>query len=234
MTAKRRHEERIARRKAAIERDKHRASGRGEAVDQTALGPGGGYSQPDFVERGYYLDQPFVCESCGIDQVWTAAQQKWWYEVAKGSLYSRATHCRACRHKRKSGGARSQNPRADRTPYRTARTLLTKIQVKIEPKLLAAGFQPSARKTRARDGSLFIDYTRANDLFTLSWTRSTQTRLAAEHLTNASATLEVIAEILVDAKTDLNADLELFMTALERFVENLKPRPAPDRSPDAF
>ncbi|MCA9162262.1 MAG: zinc-ribbon domain containing protein [Planctomycetales bacterium] len=33
-------------------------------------------------------------------QVWSAQQQKWYYEVAKGSLYATAIRCRECRQKR--------------------------------------------------------------------------------------------------------------------------------------
>ena len=45
----------------------------------------------------YYRDREFNCVDCGQPQVWTATQQKWWYEVAKGSIYSTAIRCRACR-----------------------------------------------------------------------------------------------------------------------------------------
>jgi hypothetical protein len=45
----------------------------------------------------YYQDVEFTCVDCGIQQVWTAAQQKWWYEVAKGPIYAGAKRCRSCR-----------------------------------------------------------------------------------------------------------------------------------------
>jgi hypothetical protein len=45
----------------------------------------------------YYLDQAFTCRSCGTEEVWTAKQQKWWYEVIHGSINSSAVRCRACR-----------------------------------------------------------------------------------------------------------------------------------------
>src|SRR5262245_34185151 len=44
----------------------------------------------------YYVDQPFQCVDCGKEEVWTASQQKWYFEVAKGSIYGRAIRCRAC------------------------------------------------------------------------------------------------------------------------------------------
>jgi hypothetical protein len=40
--------------------------------------------RPGFLIRGYYRDESFTCRDCGVVEVWTATQQKWWYEVAKG------------------------------------------------------------------------------------------------------------------------------------------------------
>lgn len=50
-----------------------------------------------FLSAGWYRDEPFHCVDCGKLQIWTAAQQKWWYEVAKGSALQVATRCRSCR-----------------------------------------------------------------------------------------------------------------------------------------
>ena len=50
------------------------------------LGPNKSYGSPTYVERGYYVDMPFSCNACGKAQAWSATQQKWWYEVAKGDL----------------------------------------------------------------------------------------------------------------------------------------------------
>ena len=52
----------------------------------------------------YYADQPFDCVDCGRHEVWTASQQQWYFEVAKGSIYGRAIRCRACRHRRRQAG----------------------------------------------------------------------------------------------------------------------------------
>ena len=46
---------------------------------------------------GYYIDQPFHLLPLRAQEVWAAKQQKWWYEVAYGPIYSDAKHCRACR-----------------------------------------------------------------------------------------------------------------------------------------
>jgi hypothetical protein len=45
----------------------------------------------------YYVDQPFVCRGCGIDEIWKAAAQKRYVETYKGHFYARAIRCRACR-----------------------------------------------------------------------------------------------------------------------------------------
>lgn len=50
-----------------------------------------------FLAAGWYRDQPFHCRDCGILSVWTAEKQKWWYEVAKGSVLTAATRCASCR-----------------------------------------------------------------------------------------------------------------------------------------
>ena len=68
-------------------------------VNDALLAPNNSYGVPDFVSRGYYLDVPFRCMDCGAEETWTGAQQKWWYEVAKGFVYSTAIRCRACRRK---------------------------------------------------------------------------------------------------------------------------------------
>jgi len=72
-------------------------------VEPSLLAPYNSYGDPRFVRRGYYLDEPFVCRDCGSQQVWTAGQQKWWYEVAHGYVYSTAIRCLACRRARRAG-----------------------------------------------------------------------------------------------------------------------------------
>ena len=63
----------------------------------------------------YYDDQHFQCIDCGADAVWTAKQQQWWYEVAKGPIYSQAVRCRECREKlRHSHGGTPRRTHAER------------------------------------------------------------------------------------------------------------------------
>jgi hypothetical protein len=68
-------------------------------VNKNALAPNSSYGEPEFVTGGYYSDQPFVCLDCGESEVWTAEQQKWWYEVAKGDVFTTARRCRLCRRR---------------------------------------------------------------------------------------------------------------------------------------
>ena len=45
----------------------------------------------------WYRDEEFTCKDCGSREVWTAQAQRWWFEVAKGQINSRANRCRSCR-----------------------------------------------------------------------------------------------------------------------------------------
>lgn len=60
-------------------------------ADMTKHAPHNSYS-PKF----WYRDQEFQCADCGRTHVWTAKEQRWWYEVAKGPIYTRAVRCREC------------------------------------------------------------------------------------------------------------------------------------------
>lgn len=61
------------------------------------LAPYNSYGVPPFVARGCYVDTPFECAVCRKQEIWRATQQKWWYEVAKGHVESRARLCNGCR-----------------------------------------------------------------------------------------------------------------------------------------
>lgn len=49
----------------------------------------------------YYEDCEFECIDCGQFEIWTAKQQRWWYEEAKGAIERKAVRCRSCRDLRK-------------------------------------------------------------------------------------------------------------------------------------
>ncbi|WP_395505924.1 zinc-ribbon domain containing protein [Ectopseudomonas hydrolytica] len=77
-------------------------------VDRSNLAPYNSYGDPIFVRRGWYEDQAFTCHDCGVQQTWTAAQQKWWYEGCEGQVYSTAIRCRACRLNKRIRDGRAQ------------------------------------------------------------------------------------------------------------------------------
>jgi hypothetical protein len=80
-------------------------------VNPSLLRPTNSYSIPDFVEREFYVDTPFKCKDCGKSEIWTASQQKWWYETAKGDVWTVARRCRPCRRaerERKASARRIQ------------------------------------------------------------------------------------------------------------------------------
>jgi len=125
------------RREAAARERRRREAALRDAVlvDPTTLVSCNSPVPPDFVRRGYYLDVPFTCASCGSDEVWTASQQKWWYEVAKGSLYSGAKLCRTCRR-----DARSHKGKAH--PLQNIRRWLGLIRNDLDADLRAADWCP--------------------------------------------------------------------------------------------
>jgi len=57
----------------------------------------------------FYIDVVVTCRDCGMEEVWTAERQRWWYEVAHGGIHTRAVLCRACRQ-----GARAKKKEARR------------------------------------------------------------------------------------------------------------------------
>lgn len=67
-------------------------------ADQTRLDHINTYgSLPEF-----YIDRTFRCRDCGKEEIWRAADQKWYYEVAKGHVDATAVRCHDCRKKRKA------------------------------------------------------------------------------------------------------------------------------------
>jgi Probable zinc-ribbon domain len=65
-------------------------------ADLSKQAPNNSYAPPL-----YYEDKEFTCADCGRVEIWTAEQQQWWYETAKGPIYSTAVRCRACRQARR-------------------------------------------------------------------------------------------------------------------------------------
>ena len=158
---KRRETER--KRRDAEERERRRleqASKDGVAVDYSALSPCSSYGPPDFYERGYYLDFPFACAWCGSEEVWTAGQQKWWYEVAKGDLFTGASLCRSCRRQ-----ARAEKGKAH--PLHDLRRWLRLIRDALETDAASASWRIAVGATERLPHLLIYD--RRGDLIQIRW-----------------------------------------------------------------
>jgi hypothetical protein len=166
MSGKRRHNEREAQLREREFRAKLDASAHGVAVDLATLAPHNSYSQPDFLKRGYYVDEPFVCRVCGSPQTWTAAQQKWWYEVAKGPVFSTARLCRTCRQQERPRRETAQR-KGDPNPYKSTGLLLARLRSELEPDLLSAGYHLVARNQPDARRVLFLDYSRSGELLSV-------------------------------------------------------------------
>lgn len=78
------------------EREEMIADGRIIVADLSKQAPNNSYGPPT-----EYRDHEFTCCDCGNIETWTAKQQQWWYEVAKGNINSGAIRCRECRVKRR-------------------------------------------------------------------------------------------------------------------------------------
>ena len=49
----------------------------------------------------FYVDRAFACVTCGKREIWRAADQKWYYEEARGHIDAKAVRCHDCRVSRK-------------------------------------------------------------------------------------------------------------------------------------
>jgi hypothetical protein len=63
------------------------------SADHSRLGHINTYGElPD-----YYVDRAFTFRRCGRREIWRSADQKWYYEEAKGHIDARAVDCHDCR-----------------------------------------------------------------------------------------------------------------------------------------
>jgi hypothetical protein len=127
---------RLHRELEAFLQEKERA---GVRVNRAQLAP----HRSDFwstpFEAGYYIDREFQCVDCGKQEVWTGKQQKWWFEVAKGSVYSTARRCRPCRRKARLRKKAHQAHQAEATVKNKLKKLCAagKLTAEREAKILA-------------------------------------------------------------------------------------------------
>ncbi len=80
-----------------IIRGKNKAANR-LPVDASELNMGNTYDSPP----EFYYDIEFICQDCGLIEIWKASQQKWWYGEAGGYFFATAIRWRKCRAKERT------------------------------------------------------------------------------------------------------------------------------------
>jgi hypothetical protein len=86
-----------AKRVAGLPKDEQRRHPSAVPADRSKLAHINTYGDlPEF-----YLDRPFRCRDCGKEEIWKAADQKWFFEVVKAHTDSKAVRCHACRAQKK-------------------------------------------------------------------------------------------------------------------------------------
>ena len=194
------------------------------AADQSQQGPYDSYMPGPL----YYVDVEFTCRDCGSEEVWTAEQQKWYYEVANGSLYATAVRCRDCRNKLKD----EQNARrGEPNPSQHVGSLIKQIRTVIEPALTVAGFAVDPRNQPRRREPVGLDYSRPDMLFRFLYERSSA-RLVAESVDDAG-THHSITVTDMDAPRSTSEILERideFTSAIIEYLSGLPPADAPEHS----
>ena len=74
------------------------------------------YCSAHHVPRYFYVDERHTCVQCGSDFLFSAKEQKFWYETLRFISCSRAIRCPSCRkHKRTDSALRAQLAQALRT-----------------------------------------------------------------------------------------------------------------------
>lgn len=182
------------------------------SADLSRQAPNNSYDPPR-----YYEDRPFTCVDCGKEEIWTAERQKWWYEVAKGPIYSRAVRCRECRRARRTA-------RPQILPIQNVSTLMKLVRAEIEPTLLAAGFTFASRNKPVHPGErVWIDYVRSGQTFSVAYERR-DARLSAE-LLESSGDYRPVAASDFDRPTSraqMMATIDAFATAITAFLRSGK------------
>lgn len=182
------------------------------AADHAEQVPNNSYSPaPD-----YYVDIEFTCQDCGKREVWSAQDQKWYYEVAKGMLYATAVRCGECRRKQREERGRVGDPH----PIKHLGGLMKRVRLALEPALAAAGFSFDARNRPRGDESMWIDYQRPGLVLRVLFDRRRASLVAecveqdAEYREFASTSLDGMR-----SSQELRERLEAFCGQVIAFLE---------------
>lgn len=134
----------------------------------------------------FYVDTPFTCIDCGKNEIWSAQQQQWYYEVAKGSLYATAIRCRDCRKVH----AKTHNGKGDPNPIKHEGTLIKRVQSAIAPAIAVAGFEFVSKAHMPTRGSIALNYSR-DDLVLTCWYDRPNATLIAETIDRSTKCTQI-------------------------------------------
>jgi len=168
----------------------------------------------------FYVDTPFTCIDCGKSEIWSAQQQQWYYEVAKGSLYATAVRCRDCREIH----ARTHDGNGDASPIKHEGTLIKRVQSAIAPSIAEAGFVFVSKSHLPTRGSIALDYSR-DDLVLTCWYDRPNVTLVAETM-DRSTNCTQIARVAFNTPrsgSQVVARIAEFSAAVTRYLLSLCP-----------
>jgi Probable zinc-ribbon domain len=167
----------------------------------------------------YYVDKPFICRDCGRAEVWSARQQKWFYEVAKGSLYATAVRCAKCRRLH----AERHKGRGDPNPIKHLGSLMKRIRKAIEPFLFAAGFSLEGMQYGKNALPAWLDYVRPGLILRCLYQQH-HARMIAETVDDAG-TYQVVANAVFGGQftsAQLTERIQEFVATLREYVRVIR------------
>ncbi|MCA9038292.1 MAG: zinc-ribbon domain-containing protein [Planctomycetaceae bacterium] len=135
----------------------------------------------------FYVDKPFTCIDCGKSEIWSAQQQQWYYEVARGSLYATAVRCRECR--KVHAGIHSGH--GDPNPIKHEGTLMKRVQTGIAAVIAETGFKFVSKSHPPTKGTITLDYER-DDLLLTCWYHRNSATLIAETMDRCAQCSEMV------------------------------------------
>jgi hypothetical protein len=116
----------------------------------------------------YYVDIQLTCRECGKQELWIAEDQKWYYEVAKGSLYSGAVRCYKCRE-----AVREQcsGSKAEPNTFAQPTIMLGRSRSAIATSINRAGFSRDGRNEAEAPLYVYLVYSRPGEQLRVAWDR---------------------------------------------------------------
>ena len=162
----------------------------------------------------FYVDLAFTCVDCGVAQVWKAEQQKWYYEVAKGTLYATAIRCRQCRQAHREA---KNGQQGDPHPIKHEGALIKRVESSVRPRLESAGFELLGKQRLDNSWSMALNF-RRDDLELTCWFDAREGMLKAETIDH-SANCTPVATVLLYPLRDHSQLVEYIETFAARVIQ---------------